>query len=244
MSQTVSPGTNGVVLMKGTITARVPVTLEDLSLAFATADANLVNKVSQFTLRIGNSSSNFTPTASLYTTGAFDGAFRVVGTTTFEITANIKTTATGGTIQFTSLDANDFTTVEYDSLNSAKSSSVGSIASAIATINLSALNLTRTDGLSARNVVAGVQDMVYIRGRFSTAQNGSVTISSFNLSGTAATTNFDNNVTAQIYVNGSANSIGNATLANGTMSFSSFSNPIVVTSANPVNFQIKVSINQ
>lgn len=242
MSQTVSPGTNNVVLMRGTVTVKNPVTLEDLALTLNNnPSSDLVDRVSRFTLRIGNSSSTWTPSTTDFTTGTFDGAFTVNSSATFEITADIKTNATGGSIQFSSLEAADFNTVEYvNTQNSAKGSSVGSIASAIVTITPSTLNLTRTDGLSARSVVAGAQDVVLFGGRFSTTQNGSITINSFNLSGTASTAAFNDNVNTTLYVNGQ--SVRNATLRNGIINFNSLNIPVSKTAA--ANFEIKASINQ
>lgn len=154
---TVSPGASNVVIARGTITARQAVTLEDLAFA-GTASSAFSGLLTRMTLKIGNTTSTFTPgnTAGTSITDTFDGAFTINGTAQFEITADVKSNFSGSaTFSLDTVDVTDFARVEYVANGNtvAADQKIGTISTVNVTVQASNLSVSRNDGLSARSVV-------------------------------------------------------------------------------------------
>ena len=196
-----SPGANDVVLSKGKIKSSEAINLEDLTLAINSA-ANLSTLVTKFTLKVGNSTSTWTPANVVGNqTGSFDGTFNINGSVNVSLTADIKSNATGATFSVATINLSNFAVREYVSSQNtiAPSSVAGSIAGPIVTVTSSRLNLARVDGLSSRNIVAGSNDVVLGKARFTTSDAGSIKISSLQLQGVA--TGSYNQLSVSIYIN-------------------------------------------
>ena len=154
-AQTVAPGSTDVLLMKGTITTKEPITLENAALSLKIANPTQV--VNKFTLKIGSSTSTRTPGSAdtgTRLTGAFDGSWTINSSAAVYLYADIKSTATGGTIALMqAINLDTFTTKTYVSSQNAVGAGIGSIAGVTLTVKTPSLYLTRTDGLSSRSIV-------------------------------------------------------------------------------------------
>ncbi len=225
LSNSVSPGTNGAVLLKGTITAKTPVFLEDIEIPY-TSSTGAATFANSYKLRIGGSTFTWSPSAGVLTsgTGDFEGSVSINGTVDVELTADIKSSTTGGTIKFGPLGLSSFDTAEYqNNQNSiAASASVGTIEGATTTIVASKLAVTRNDGLSSKTIVNGAQDQLLFGATFSTSQNNSIRINQFSLSGFTSTglvaPSFNNNLTVTLY-DSNNNAVKTATYNNGKVTF-------------------------
>lgn len=202
-SQTIAPATTTSLLLKGTITSKEAITLEDVKLRLNIN--NPTQTVNKFTLKIGNSSSTFTPTGTGAFTGDFDGSWTVNGTVPVTLTVDVKSTATGGTITLVNaLGLDSFTTKTYVASQNTVTTSIGSIAGSILTVKAPSLYLTRTDGLSDRNVVKGSQGVTLFEGKLGTNESQTINITAFQFSGVVSDTTFDSNLSTTLYVNGVA----------------------------------------
>lgn len=146
-------GSDNVVLMKGTITAKFPMTVEDVTLSFTTggAVANLSQMFTTIYMTIGSSTFSYSPTVG-DTAATFLGTALINGSATVKIYGKLKDTAPAGTVYFEDLNLNDFTNKEYVSNGNTVTSAVGAIAGVHVTSQTATLNVTRTDGLGNTNI--------------------------------------------------------------------------------------------
>lgn len=244
LSNNVSPGTNGAVLMKGTITAKTPVFLEDITIP-ATLSASGSTIATSFKLRIGGSTFTWTPTIadSGTVTATFDGSVSINGTVDVELIADVKSSAPAATMKFGPLQLSSFATKEYqNNQNSIQANaSVGSIEGATITIVASKLAVTRNDGISSKTVVEGAQDQLLFGATFSTSQDNTIRVNQFTLSGATSTglvpqNTFNNNLTATLY-DAQGNAVKTATYQNGKITF--FGLNINVAKNSPVAWTVK-----
>jgi hypothetical protein len=237
LSSTVSPGTQGVVLMEGTITAKEPIFLEDINLTATTSTgAGLIAK--RFYLSIGNSTFSWTPgTTGTSVSAMFDGAVTINSSAPVKLWADIDTNApAGATITFSSLSLSSFATKEYVSTQNNITSSVGNIQSAIANIASSRLSISRNDGLaSTTTVVANSSDKLVYGVTLSNNQNNPIRVNALTIGNSAA--GFNNNVDLTVYVNGVATSTKRY---NGNTTFSSLN--ITVNKGTPVSVYVKADL--
>lgn len=225
LSNSVSPGTNGAVLLKGTISSKTPIYLEDVTIP-VTLGMSGTTITNSFKLRIGGSTFTWTPTAASSGTvnATFDGSVAINGTAEVEITADIKSTASATTLKFGSLALSAFDTAEYQNTqNSIESTaSVGSIEGATITIVASKLAVTRNDGISSKTIVNGAQDQLLFGATFSTSQDNAIRVNQFTLSGFNASNHvasgFNNDLTATLY-DAQGNAVKTATYNNGKVTF-------------------------
>lgn len=218
LSNSVSPGTNGAVLMKGTISSKTPIYLEEITLPF-TASTGASNIANSYKLRIG--SSTFTWSANSGTglvAASFDGSVSINGTVDVELTADIKSTATAGNINFGPLQLSSFTTKEYQNNqnNIQTTASVGTIQGATVSIVSSKLVVSRNDGISTKTIVEGAQDQLLFGATFSTSQDNAIRVNQFVLSGSNG--NFNSNLSVTLY-DANGNAIKTATYNNGLVTF-------------------------
>lgn len=243
LSNSISPGTNGSVLLKGTISAKSPVYLEDIALAF-TASTGANNIANSYKLRIGGSTFTWSADAGTGLSSAtFDGSVAINGTVDVELTADIKSTAGAATIKFGPLTLDSFDTAEYQNNQNAVSgsASVGSIEGATITIVASKLAVSRTDGISSKTVVDGAQDQLLYGATFSTSQNNSIRINQLTLSGATSAgvvpqSTFNNKLTATLY-DAQGNAVKTATYQNGKITF--FGLNITVAKNAPVSWTVR-----
>lgn len=181
-TNTVSPGQVGVILAKGTITARQPSNLEDLVTSI-TSSAALSRLVQKLTLRIGSSSATFTPptTAGAVTNPVtFDGSFSVNGTTPFEITADLRASFSGNaTMQLAAVQLTQFSIKEYLNGNQIQTNElIGTLSTVNVNVQKSVLSASRNDALSDRSVVRGSNELVIFGANLSTSTNSPITVNS------------------------------------------------------------------
>lgn len=245
LSNSVSPGTNGAVLLKGTITAKTPVFLEDITMAY-TAGAGATGAsafANSFKLRIGGSTFTWSATNTTGGNATFDGSVSINGTADVELTADIKSTAPAGSLRFGPLSLSSFDTKEYQNNQNtiSGSASVGSIDGATVTVVSSKLNVTRTDGISSKTIVNGAQDQLLYGATFSTAQANTIRVNQMTFSGNSSTgvvpvSAFNSNLTATLY-DAQGNAVKTATYLNGKITF--FGLNINVTNGAPVGWTVR-----
>lgn len=244
LSNSISPGQNGAVLLKGTITAKNPVFLEDIALAFTSSTgANVI--ANSYKLRIGGSTFTWSANGGTGLSDAtFDGSVSINGTVDVELTADIKSTAGAATIKFGPLTLTSFDTAEYQNNQNSidDSASVGSIEGATITIVASKLAVTRNDGISSKTVVDGAQDQLLYGATFSTSQNNSIRVNQFTLSGSTSTgyvvggSVFNNKLTATLY-DAQGNAVKTATYQNGKVTF--FGLNMTIANGSPVAWTVR-----
>jgi len=240
----VSPGSSNVLLMKGTIKASEAIVLETLRLLITTPLANnLSSLATKFTLKVGNSTSTWTPAnMSGDQTAIFDGAFNVNGTVNVELRVDLRSNAGDASFTVAALDLTDFDEYEYVSTQDEiqPDSIAGSIAGTIVTVTNARLNVARTDGLSSRFIVQGSNDVVLGKARFTTSDADTIRLSSLQLQGIDAGT--QNNLSVTLYVNGTAVSTRNAT--SSTVTFSSLPASAVASSTDVLNIEFRGNFTQ
>jgi hypothetical protein len=237
LSNTHSAGTNGVILMKGTITAKEPIYLEDVTNLTYTASTGANTIAKRFYLSIGGSTFSWTPSSAAVGTALFDGAVTINGTAAVQLWADIDTNApAGSTITFGSLNLNSFGIKEYVSTQNAITSSVGSIQSANISIAASKLAISRNDGLaSTTTIVKDSSDKLVYGVSLSNNQDNAIRVNTLTLTGSNPA--FNNTVDLTVFVNGVATSTKRY---NGATTFNSLN--ITVNKGTPVNVTVKADL--
>jgi len=234
MAQNVAPGTDEVVFMEWEIKVTEDIRLED---ATFTLSQDVSAYVSKLTLKVWTQSSTWTPDGT--TAVSFDGAFTITKDTTVKVMADIKSTATAGTVKFTNdLAIGRFAVAEYVSNQNTISTAIGTIPSATLTVKSSDLSVSRTDGLSDRNIVVWASDVLLFGGKFYTSSDVDVTVYSFEATG--SNTNFNDKLTLNLYVDGEIKST--KTYRSGKATFSSLN--IDVEKNEEVEIEIYGSLDQ
>jgi len=185
LSQTYAPASTDVTLLKGSITSRDDVTIEDMEIKIGTLtgvlDASLL--FDTVYLDIGGSTLIWTPTA-LDISGStvkFNGIGRINGKTEVRMYTNVKSTApVGATFRINSLNLGNMVggRVEYVRTQNKVQTGVGNIQGILATINATNLSITRTDGLSGNSIVPGGRDVLVNRISVNRTQGGDAYIGS------------------------------------------------------------------
>jgi hypothetical protein len=237
LSQNVTPGATQVEFMKGSITAKQAILLEDVILGVTAGSANISNAFKKVYMQIGNSTFTWTPNASAANpTATFDGSVTVNGTVPVRIYADVFTNASvGGPYTFAPLTAGSFQRREYVSNqnNVNASSAIGSISSSALTVVNSTLSVSKSDGLgtivySTNNA----QNKMFYGVRLSNSQVNAVKVGSITLTPSNAAMNNGVSVTLK---NGST-SIATRTL-NGATTFNGLN--IVVNKDAPVDLMFE-----
>lgn len=218
LSQTVAPGTSDVTLMKGTITAKSAVTLEDITLGYTTSASGSTSMNTVY-LQIGSATFTATPTDASTTTGSlsFLGTATINGTVDVRMYTKLKDLATG-TIKVDSLSlAKVITRKEYLSNQNTVTSAIGSIEGVTVTIGASTLNVSRTDGLGTTNLASGTKGVTVYGARFSSTQGNPIALSNLSVVTTGNATSYTGgNTSLTLYVDGVAKSTKSLTTANAT----------------------------
>jgi len=245
LSQTVAPGTSDVTLMKGTITAKSTVTLEDINLGYTTTGTGGSYSMNTVYLQVG--SSTFTATAGTGLTGTlqFLGTATVSGTVPVRAYVKLKDAA-AGTVKLGSFGYSSVATrFEYAVNQNAVSSAIGSIEGVTITIGASTLNVSRTDGLGATTLASGTKGVTVYGARFSSTQGNPIALSNFSVvttgtaSGATAPSYTGGNVSLTLYVDGVAKSTKNVLTTN--VSFDAFNATVSTTQS--VDIAIKADFS-
>ncbi|MDP2104012.1 MAG: S-layer homology domain-containing protein, partial [Candidatus Gracilibacteria bacterium] len=210
LSQTVAPGTSDVTLMKGTITAKSAVTLEDINIAYTTSASGTVSMNTVY-LQIGSATFTATPADSSTTAGTltFLGTATVSGTAPVRMYVKLKDGATG-TIKVDSLNIGKFTLKEYAINQNTVTSAIGSIDGVTVTVGASTLNVSRTDGLGTTSLASGTKGVTVYGARFSSTQGNPIALSNFSLVTTGNALSYTGgNTSLTLYVDGVAKSTQN-----------------------------------
>ncbi|MEI7477903.1 MAG: hypothetical protein WCJ81_05420 [bacterium] len=198
-------GTPSVVIMKGTISAKQQVTLEDISLGYS-ASTGVAKIAKRYYLQIGNSTFTWSPSVSAAAAGTatFDGSITFAGDAQVTLWADIDTAApSASTVTFNSLQLGSFSRAEYTSTQNTIASSVGSIQAATVTVVGSKLNVTRNDGISATKTVVKDSKAILVYGaELSNTQANKIRISSIVLNNSTGGFNAGTDLT--FYVGGKA----------------------------------------
>jgi hypothetical protein len=240
LSQTVAPGTTDVVLMKGTITSKSAVNLEDVTLNYTTT-ASGSRSMNTVYLQIGSATFTATPADSSATAGTltFLGSATVNGTAAVKAYTKLKDGATG-TIKLDSLNIGKFTTKEYSVNQNTVSSAIGSIDGVTLTVGASTLNVTRTDGLGATTLASGSKGVAVYGAKFSSTQGNPIALSNLVVTTTGTANSYTGgNTSLTLYVNGVAKSTKNVNTT--TVAFDGL-NAVVSTSAS-VDVMIKADFS-
>lgn len=238
LSSTVAPGSSDVVLLKGTITAKSAVNLEDVTLSYTASGSNAWANAQMNTvyLKIGGSTFTWSPTA----TGAatFLGSATVNGTVDVLLYTKLKDGANGN-IKFDDLKLSSFTTKEYVVNQNQVTSSIGSISSVTVTVWASTLNVARTDGLGNTTMAAGSKDKTVYSARFSSTQWNAIALSNLVANVVSNTGAYVNNVDLDLYVNGVL--VNSKNVTGWAVAFNNFNANVTTTSVVDVtikaNFQ-------
>ena len=230
---TTYPAGSEIVLMKGTISAKQAITLEDPTIYTKSAVAGLNSKFTTVYLKVGNSIFSYSPTAT--DTGVyFAGTTTINGSASVKMYATLKDTATGS-VEFSSLTLNSFKNPEYVSNGVTVSSYIGSIAGIHVDIEDTALNITRTDGLWGTSTIsAWAQDVTLYQAKLTSNKGNGVKVTKATFS-FVASGSFNNNTSLTLYVNGVAKSTKQFNGSNVT--FDNFS--AIVDSSNDLTLKVE-----
>lgn len=231
-----------VVLLKGSITSKEAVNLEDISFLLQTATSNLSTYFTTLYLKVGTSIFSYTPVVGDVAWGTikFEWSVTVDGTANVQLYGTLRTNA-AGTIKFAPLDLNSFTVKEYVSNGITVNTAVGSIAGITVAIQNTPLYITRIDGLGDTAVSAGTDNVTLYEVKLSSNQGNGVRVSNATFT-VAAGGSFTNNTTLTLFVNGVAKE---SKTFNGTspVSFVNFGN-VTVNSTNDATVKIVANINE
>ena len=227
-----------VVLMKGSITAKSAVTLEDIN-ALGYTGTYPSNDLSKFFstiyLTIGNSTFSYSPVSG-QTYAVFYGSTTVNGTAQVKMYATLKDTAPAGYVKFNDLKLTSFATKTYVSNgNDVTTSGVGSIGGIQTTVQAAALNITKTDGLGATALAAGSNGVTVYGLSLASTQGNGLSVSNLVLNLAGYTTGFLNNAYLTLYINGTA--IQSKTVTSTSVTFDGFNKTITPTA--PMNVVVK-----
>ena len=209
-SQTVAPGSNDVVLLDAVLKVNQPISLEDLTVAYAST--NLSTKFSSLKLMIGNNIvSTYTPASLTGTSFVFEGTSTVNADTTLKILGNVKTNAATGSFVFSNIAITDFALVEYASNGNAVATAqkVGSANGVATTIGAAWLTLTRNDGIANQVVTVGSNNQTLIKFAARASDVSDVTISKLTFNAASGTVNPTNITNVKLLVNGAVVSTKN-----------------------------------
>jgi hypothetical protein len=247
LSSTVAPGTAGVVLMQGTITAKNAVTLEDPRLTISNlSNGNLSDYFNTLYLQIGNSVLSATATGVTASTIDFLGTVNVSGTATVKLYGTLKSTTSlaDATIKFADVKLDSFKgTNQYTGNQNTLSTAVGSIPGVTLSVSNTTLSVTRNDGLGATTLAQGSKGVTVYGAQLSSTQGNpmNVTSASFTFTGSNTTsTGHLNNAYATLYVDGAA-VVSKTVDTNSAIKFDGFS--ATVSSTKSVNLTVKVDFS-
>ncbi len=239
LSANAAKGTNNVTLLKGTITSKSAITLEDPNIALTLSAGTFSQTFDTVYLKIGSSVMTWTAENG-NGLAEFLGLATVNGTADVEIYAKLRDTAPTGTAKFDDIRLSTFTKKEYVSNQNTVSSSVGSISAVTVSVDSTAMSVTRVDGLGNTTIATGGKSVKLYGVKLNVTQGNSVSISNpvFNVVNAGPGTLQLNNVFATLYVDGVA--AQTKTVTGPTVSFNSVTKTIATST--PVTLEVVVDL--
>ena len=241
LSNNYAAGSSNVILMQGTISAKNAVSLENISLPFTTS-TGLDKLFSTIYLKVGTSTFTYSP-ISTDSVASFLGSATVNGTVAVQMYGTLKSTAPAATVKFGDMRLESFIgTNQYISNSNTVTSSIGSIPGVSVTVQGSALNVSKVDGLGDQTISQGMNGVTLYGITLSSNQGNPISLSNavfaVNTNNFTGTNGLNNNAYLTLYVNGSA--VASKTVQGSTVSFDSFNTTIDQT--HPVTLQIKANL--
>jgi len=181
LSASYAPGTQEVVLMKGTLTSNTAMTAEDVELDMGMTNAAMATFFNTIYMQVGSSTFSFSPDASGSNSGStiaeFIGSAYINGAATVKIRGALKQTAPAGTINLATLNLGSFDRIEYVSNGYQVTTAVGSIESINVEVEDSELNVVRTDGIGSTTLAAGSNNVEVMSLNLTSNQGNGVRVS-------------------------------------------------------------------
>lgn len=212
LSANYAPGASDVVLMKGQITAKNAVRLEDPTLTIASiSNGNLSNYFNTIYLAIGSSVFSATATGTGGASIKFSGTVTITGTQTVKLYGTLKSDShvPTGTIKFGELTLGSFKgTNEYVVNQNTVTTAVGSVPAVSVTVDTTSLNVNRNDGLGNTTLAQGSKAVTVYGAQLTSSKGNPINVTSasftFASNNASASTGMLNNVYATLYVDGVA----------------------------------------
>lgn len=260
-NQQYAPGSNDVVFLTTRVVVDQPLIVDGIRVdvssttgvaatASLNADQVLDTYFDNFRLflndKLVDSENDFTDGASTaLTTDSyldFNTTFEIAGTSILKVVGNLTDgAATGAKIKL-EVENTAFTSPEYISTGDQVTSTqvLGSAQGSFVEVNVSELIITRTDGLSTGDkIVAGVDDVTFLKFVLDNNDSGDVNVSSVTLAGTATgKARTEENFTAAVFVDGTQQGSSKNLDASGAATFNDLS--VVIDSAAQKEFEVVV----
>lgn len=243
LSRNYAKGTSDVVLLKGKITSKSAITLEDPTLGFTITNSVKANELFDVVyLQIG--SSTMTWSANTGSTAEFLGLASVNGTVDIKMYAKLRDAAPASTVKFDDLRLSSFKKAEYVSNQNNVKSAVGTVSAVTVSVDSTSMSVTRVDGLGDSKIAVGSKAVTVYGVNLAVTQGNDVQISNAefavtsNNTGTTNGTGYTNNVFATLYVDGTA--VSTKTVNAGTVKFDNLSKVVGKTA---VNLTVKVDLS-
>jgi hypothetical protein len=240
LSASYAPGTQEVVLMKGTLNSNTAMTLEDPSLSMNMSGAAMATFFNTIYMQIGNSTFSYSPSGS-DTDAEFIGSAFVNGSANVKVRGTLRQTALPGTIKLGTLNLGSFIRIEYVSNGYQVQTAVGSIEGINVDVEASELNVVQTDTIGDTTIAQGSQQVTLIGMDLTSSQGNGVRVSriDFDALNTSGTWHL-NNVQLTLYVDGQ--SVQTKNVQWPTVFFDNFN--VVVDSNNPRTMEVRANFSE
>lgn len=227
-----SQGATHVTLMKGTVTTKQAILLEDPTLSILLGSSAVSSFATKYTLVIGNSTFSWTPVSGA-STALFDGSVTINGSANVELYADVRSNAvTSTSVKFGNLSSSSFARKEYISTQNNVTSAVGTIAGRIVTVNNSVLDVSRSDGLTNVKSTNNASNKLLYAVKLTNSQDNDIKVGAITLSPTSGS--FNNDVSVDLVVGGA---IAASRTLNGDTTFNGLN--IIVKKNTPVELQFR-----
>lgn len=237
LSKNYAKGTTDVILLKGKITSKSAITLEDPTLNF-TITPSTVKASDLFDvvyLQIG--SSTMTWTADTGTSADFLWLATVNGSADVKMYAKLKDSATASTVKFDDLRLTSFDKAEYVSNQNDVTSAVWTISAVTVWVDSTSVSVTRVDGLWNSNIAVGSKSVTAYWVNLAVTQGNDVNISNAEFTITASWS-YTSNVFATLYVDWTA--VSTKTVNSSTVKFDNLTKKVGKTA---VNLTVKLDLS-
>lgn len=212
--QTVSAGTNDVVLLKADLSVKTNVRLGDVTITFDTGSftGNVTGYFTTLKLKIGNRIvSTVNPNNGV--TFTFEGVNDVTADTTLEILGNVRSTVPGAaTFRIGTIGSSNFAIKEYITNGNVVNSFIGTIQGIATTVDQTSATVTRYDGQGNSSIVRGSADKEVFGLRIRAGATSDLTITQLVMNNTG-TNAFQGLASFTLFLSGQ--SIASATMATG-----------------------------
>ncbi len=266
-NQTYAPGSNDVVFMTARVVVDQPLIIDGLRVDVATGttiadkdsagtaagdeveDLNAAFDNYRFYLndRLIDAENDFTGSSMLGAYLDFNTTFEIAGTSIIKVVGNVADAAESSDQVKLEITGNDgsntsFSSPEYISTGDTVDNGqiLGSASGSFVQVASSALDITRTDGLSAGDkIVAGVDDVEFLKFVLDNNDSGDVNITALSVtgSGTGKADTYTN-FTAAVFVDGTQQGSAKNLATDGTATFNDLA--VIIPSAGQKEFVVVV----